>query len=109
MSIEHPDLGSGCCCNEKYFMDQSLRRRVEGKRTRTSAENAGNNPPPPPPETLVAHNAVPQAYPLLNGQHRVAAVRAMQKSEILPADEAVPVKVLAGSTPEVIAVSYDTK
>ena len=88
MSIQHPDLGSGYGANEKYFMGQSLRRRVEGKRTRTSAEKPGNNPPPPPPETLVAHNAVPQEYSLLNGNHRLAPVRAIQKGEILSADKA---------------------
>ena len=104
MSIEHPDLFSGYRANGKRFMDESLRRRLERKRARTTAEEAGNNRPPPPAQTLVANHAVPVAYTLVDGHHRLEALKALQVSNVLPGDTPVPVTALKGSTPEVLAV-----
>ena len=103
MSIQHPDLNSGHA-NDKGFMDRSLRRRVERKRARTTDEGAGNNRPPTPPATLVAHHVVPETYTLVDGHHRLAALRALQVSNLLPGDTAVPKTVLKGSTPEVLTL-----
>ena len=86
-------------------MDQTIRRRIERSRVRTTAEEAGNNRPPPPPQSLVAHHAVPEAYTLVDGHHRLAALQALQVSNLLPGDTAVPVTVLKVSTPEVLTVT----
>ena len=69
----------------------------------------GENPFPPPPQPLVHPNEVPQVYTLVDGQHRIEALQALQVSTLLHGDKAVPVMVLTGSTPEVIAVKYGTE
>ena len=71
----------------------------------------GNNPPPPPAlQPLVLHNAVAQVYTLLDGQHRLAALHAMQESDSIPREyPSIPLTVRTGSIPEeIIAVKSTT-
>jgi len=109
VSIQHPDLDSGYASNNKSHMSHFLHdrnRRYIWPTERGQGNQVGNNPPPPPPQPLVHPNAVPQVYTLVDGQHRLKALQALQDSNLLPGDKAAPVTVLTGSTPEVIAVKY---